>query len=462
MREQKLYHINIVYYFITLAYKLVTIIIKHLVFTIRMVALFIKRNIFIVLVLTISQISFTQTYKRDTLKLSLLKTYNKEEDSYMINPGMDVTSLTCKIEEGKTFEGMYIIAAGDTIIPQSDIERGVENGLLSSELIVFRNKISTFQLHAGPDLDKIIFFYINASIQEKTTPEKEVKKKVSENCSEPESVDQSVWREGLATKEYTRTVHPVYNIIIHHSAGNILSDNYTQVVRDIYVYHTFDRDWSDIGYNYLIANDGTIFKGRDPGEYEQDNVMGAHFCGYNSNTMGICVMGTYTDVIPSDSAIASLVSLLTWKIVKDDLNPLLTHWHPLNYSLPIIAGHRDGCATECPGQKLYEMFPELRQRVNDSALLCPGWDPDLVNKHEDMVDVVLIYPNPAKDFIYIKIVEPYKCIEVTDILGKKSNGTTMDYSTDIVSINIKNLNPGLHYLFIHSETGLIRKKFIVN
>ena len=66
--------------------------------------------------------------------------------------------------------------------------------------------------------------------------------------------------------------------MVHHSAGSNTNSNYTQVVRDIYLYHTqVNGCWSDIGYNYLVAQDGSIYNGRDPGALEQDDVLGRSF-----------------------------------------------------------------------------------------------------------------------------------------------------------------------------------------
>ncbi|MBN2764430.1 MAG: N-acetylmuramoyl-L-alanine amidase [Bacteroidales bacterium] len=183
-------------------------------------------------------------------------------------------------------------------------------------------------------------------------------------------IEQSEWREGLSDPSYERVYTDVHNIIVHHSAGSNIDTNYTGIVRNIYIYHTEIRGWSDIGYNYLLAPDGTIFKGRDPGNLEQDNVKGAHFCAANSGTMGICVMGTYIEVSPSQAALASLISLMNWKLGKDSLDPLGIYTHVLNSALPVIAGHRDGCATECPGEVFYHLLDSIRQEVQKAFNAC--------------------------------------------------------------------------------------------
>jgi hypothetical protein len=183
-------------------------------------------------------------------------------------------------------------------------------------------------------------------------------------------IEQSEWREGLPDPSYERINTTVHNVIVHHSAGSNTDTNYTGIVRNIYIYHTEIRGWSDIGYNYLVAPDGSIFKGRDPGNLEQDNVLGAHFCASNSGTIGICVMGTYTEISPAPEAISSLRLLVNWKLGKDSLDPAGTYPHVLNAALPVIAGHRDGCATECPGEMLYQLLASFRYAVQDIFRAC--------------------------------------------------------------------------------------------
>src|SRR5690242_7167108 len=46
-----------------------------------------------------------------------------------------------------------------------------------------------------------------------------------------------------------------------------------------------DRGWSDIGYHHVIRRDGTIEEGRD------ESIPGAHVEGYNSCSIGVCLVG---------------------------------------------------------------------------------------------------------------------------------------------------------------------------
>lgn len=180
---------------------------------------------------------------------------------------------------------------------------------------------------------------------------------------------QEDWRAGLPEPSYSRSFTDVAHVIIHHSAGSNEATNYTQVVRDIYIFHTESRGWSDIGYNYLIAQNGDIYAGRDPDGGAQDNVMGAHFCGRNSTTMGICLMGNYETASPTADTWSSLKKIVGFKLQKEDLDPLTSANHPLG-DIGHIAGHRDGCSTLCPGENVYQQLGSLRSEINEYLYNC--------------------------------------------------------------------------------------------
>lgn len=229
-------------------------------------------------------------------------------------------------------------------------------------LSITPRKICDAKLPAGASL-----YLINSG----NTPEISAEnRKSAENCDfTPNPILQSEWRAGLPKPNYTRSFTSVEHVIVHHSAGSNSSTNYTQVVRDIYIYHTQSNGWSDIGYNYVVAQNGDLYAARDPGTGLQDNVLGAHFCGKNSTTMGICLLGNYEEANPPAALWQTLQNLVTYKIQKESLDPLTSSSHALG-DIGHIAGHRDGCSTLCPGQSVYDRLASLRTSVANNLDAC--------------------------------------------------------------------------------------------
>ncbi|WP_130442535.1 peptidoglycan recognition protein [Streptomyces sp. BK239] len=176
--------------------------------------------------------------------------------------------------------------------------------------------------------------------------------------------DESLRESGF---RYTTTVKAAF---VHHTASG---NNYTcaqapSVIRGIYRYHVKSLGWRDIGYNFLVDKCGTLYEGRAGGVTKA--VMGAHTLGFNSNSMGIAAIGTYTSTKPSAATVKAIASLTAWKLGLFGGNPkgktyLKSGGGNLyakgkNVRLNVISGHRDGFATECPGRQLYGKLASAR------------------------------------------------------------------------------------------------------
>jgi hypothetical protein len=166
------------------------------------------------------------------------------------------------------------------------------------------------------------------------------------------------------------------HMVVHHTAGrNSLSSSETDWadrVRAIWAFHTHTRKWGDIGYNYIIDPNGVVYEGRAGGE----NAVGFHDTG-NYGSMGVSLIGTYSSIAPPPSAQDSLVALLAWKALYNDIDPMgRSYYHGCYISsycrsyapgavVPNIAGHREITPghTTCPGDKVIELMPALRARV---------------------------------------------------------------------------------------------------
>lgn len=207
----------------------------------------------------------------------------------------------------------------------------------------------------------------------------DVEQRASQNHNEcltqPPMIVQEDWRSGLPAPNFNRLPNTVTHHIVHHAAGSNTNTNYTQVVRDIYLFHTEVNGWSDIGYNFLVAQDGTIYEGRDPGpNLTEFGVIGAHFCGKNTGTLGVSMLGNYETAQPPSAALASLRALLAFSFEQLGIDPegLSTHrGDPLNH----LSGHRDGCSTLCPGTNLFAQLPALRAAIKADIENCSPPEP---------------------------------------------------------------------------------------
>jgi hypothetical protein len=173
------------------------------------------------------------------------------------------------------------------------------------------------------------------------------------------------WREKKFV--YTSKVKAAF---VHHSAtGN----NYTcaqapSVLRSIYRYHVKSSGWRDIGYNFAVDKCGNIYEGRAGGVAKP--VLGAHTLGFNTNSTGIAVLGTYSSSNPPQAAVTAVAKLTAWKLGLHGINPkgkvTLTSAGSGKYAkgvkakLNAISGHRDGFVTDCPGSRLYGKLGSAR------------------------------------------------------------------------------------------------------
>lgn len=170
-------------------------------------------------------------------------------------------------------------------------------------------------------------------------------------------------------------------VFVHHTdtAVNYDCSASASIVRSVYAYHVQAEGWRDIGYNALVDRCGKIFEGRFGGI--DLPVIGAHTYGFNTRSFGIAVLGTY-QVIDGKAAtpissqmLGSVAALAAWKLGQYGVNPnpgsktqTLTEGasdsKPFvlgkKYAFNAISGHRDGFATACPGQNLYDKLPTIR------------------------------------------------------------------------------------------------------
>jgi hypothetical protein len=172
---------------------------------------------------------------------------------------------------------------------------------------------------------------------------------------------------------------PVTQAFVHHTVNSNYSSDFSSVVRGIWQFQTYTRGWGDIGYNYLVDSNGTMYEGR----YGGDNVVGGHVLGYNRGSIGVALIGCFQsgdstcrslnggDRGPAWPMLDSLYNLLGFKLKGYEVDPLGSHTFCGNQDvgnackgLMNIAGHRDAGDTSCPGNLTYEQLGAIRNGVN--------------------------------------------------------------------------------------------------
>jgi N-acetyl-anhydromuramyl-L-alanine amidase AmpD len=140
----------------------------------------------------------------------------------------------------------------------------------------------------------------------------------------------------MVTVEYINTASisrreagDIHSIIIHHSAtasGNV------EVFRK---YH-LKQGFADVGYHYVICNghggpDGEVQEGRP------ELMTGAHAPARNADSIGVCLVGDFTQGKPTTAQMLALYALL-----KD----LMRRYH---ISPKDVLAHKEVSQTDCPG-----------------------------------------------------------------------------------------------------------------
>lgn len=285
-------------------------------------------------------------------------------------------------------------------------------------------------------------------------------------CVKPAPVSRSVWGASWSLTDNriyigSPTIINVTHLIVHHSATGNTSSNWAAVVASFFDSHVNTNGWSDIGYNYLIAPDGTLFVGRGGGE----NVQGAHFCGLNANTMGVCMIGTYTTEQPTAAAVEKLRKVLAWKASERNIDPtgrsvLANYGTSYNH----VSGHRDGCATSCPGDLLYGQIAAIQQAVKIEIATCVTATNDLFTEGS-----VRIAPNPNNGQFQISAVLKERSgdlplsltvysMDGKAIFQKKIDNTDVNFNQ---TVQLPNVVSGLYVVRLQSGNKAFSEKIQV-
>ena len=316
---------------------------------------------------------------REVVNLELTPANNHFESEIIAIPlSQDGPFLSYFVKSSQQVEGISIRFSQDgetwdNWIPmQPDPHMDFEDGSWISELGFEETGALWFQLSSPINYSSLNCHFFNPghTLEVHTSESNELE--ISDRscpCPIPDIQTREEWcPDGTCFPHPNPSFTYVTHLIIHHSAGTNSSSDWAGVVRAIWDFHVNGNGWSDIGYNWLIDPNGVVYEGRG------NDILGAHFCGTNGGTAGTCVMGNFTDIQPTAEAINSLVDLYTWKACDKNLNVLGSGFHNSSgLTLNRVSGHRDGCATACPGDSFYPMLPDIRdQMFNKIVTGCEG------------------------------------------------------------------------------------------
>ncbi|GHJ42083.1 peptidoglycan recognition family protein [Streptomyces sp. TS71-3] len=148
-------------------------------------------------------------------------------------------------------------------------------------------------------------------------------------------------------------------IVVHHTAFANTPDTGQAgsfaIAHEIQDLHMDTNGWIDTGQHFTISRSGLVMEGRHRSlerlRAGSDMVVGAHTVGQNSQGIGIENNGTYITATPPQVLYTSLVAFCAYICSQYGLDP------------SEIYGHRDFDDTQCPGDVLYGMLPQLRKDV---------------------------------------------------------------------------------------------------
>lgn len=164
-------------------------------------------------------------------------------------------------------------------------------------------------------------------------------------------------------------------VIVHCSATRPewMANNSTQdKVAEIRRWNVKDRGWRDTGYNFLIDRDGALAGGRDlddDGDFLEE--VGAHTKGYNSHSIGVCLIGGYAS--SADDEFSDHFTPEQDAALRSFIDDMLRRFGDIR-----ISGHNEHAAKACPGFNVGQWLAQSPPRP-PSPIKSPSARPDAKN-----------------------------------------------------------------------------------
>ena len=205
----------------------------------------------------------------------------------------------------------------------------------------------------------------------------------------PEMISRSEWGASGFRGTPEPLARPNYLYITFHHAAGFGAHTREEGIEQVFAiqdFHQNGRGWSDIGYQFVMDQNGRLYQGRPflngpaPLASIPPLALGAHAGGANTGNIGVCVLGCYhppylptCDDVMTPSARDSLVTMFAFLAESYNVSP------------SNLRGHRDFGETSCPGDNNYVLLDEL---IDETRLLlitgnAPLGTAELVSQADD-------------------------------------------------------------------------------
>ncbi|XP_060534224.1 peptidoglycan-recognition protein LB-like isoform X2 [Cylas formicarius] len=134
--------------------------------------------------------------------------------------------------------------------------------------------------------------------------------------------------------------NPVPYVVIHHSylpPACSTGSECIAAMKWMQDLHQINNSWNDIGYSFAVGGDDRVYEGRGW------SAVGAHAPSYNDKSIGVCIIGDWSDELPPAGQLATVKRLIARGVKEGKI--------ARDYKL---VGHRQVReGTECPGDRLF-------------------------------------------------------------------------------------------------------------
>jgi hypothetical protein len=159
---------------------------------------------------------------------------------------------------------------------------------------------------------------------------------------------------GARSTNCGRPTHNPQYITLHHTVTPI-NDNLSPAARiqQIQAYHIDTNGWCDIGYHFIVSQDGQIW------QVEDETRVAAHVGNHNTGNVGVALLGDFTNAEPSQAQLDGAARITQWVAGTYGIATDTAH----------VKGHRDwpGAATACPGNRFHAILDQVRSAAGGNA-----------------------------------------------------------------------------------------------